>query len=706
VLVATAVLGIAPAVAQAANRDMYVSPGGTDAPGCTIPTAPCKTIGYAIGQARATPAPTTFHLAAGTYIENVDLTDTRDDGDLLEGAGSAAGGSEIQGVAASSSAVVAIAGNTSPASSVAHVSIINPAAKTGPGLAITGTAAPTVTDVSIDSSAPGDPGAGISGGGPSTAPVLDGVTIRMRGGTSGTAIAAGTNPFTVRNTSVTLDSTATGAGITLGGGTGELSLDHVAFHMEDPGAVDAIDEGMGDVTLDHVTVDGAWQGHALAVLGSATIGDSRLTGGGGTVDLSGDAAVDRRALIQRSVISTASTSAPALTVEKEVLVFDSSEALGGSAAIALSNPLGGENDADIVSSLLDAGAVGSGDGASRPSILASTGAPSAAFEISIVGSILFEPQQGLTPTGSIDSECHYSDAPDQVVRGSTRIDCPAGSDGNVTTPFPSFLLSGGEPDYTLVPGSSAVDAVPVLGISLPAGVTFSPTDLAGHPRVVDGGGCATIRDRGPLELQGHPGVEPQPTIVYPGDIKPGTLVAFTGSAANLPAGVTPTYTWTFGDGSTAIGKTVKHAFALGNQQVKLTVTGRGSCSASLGTVVKVANVHLKAPSLSSLKVGKTRITYRDSAGATTTFTVQRVSSGRRNGKACAKLTRKNRKAKHCSRYTKVGTFTHIDAEGANHVAFSGKLKGKKLKKGRYRLVIVAKNRGGHSKTVTRAYRVK
>ncbi|HEX6229649.1 MAG TPA: choice-of-anchor Q domain-containing protein [Solirubrobacterales bacterium] len=72
------------------------------------------------------------------------------------------------------------------------------------------------------------------------------------------------------------------------------------------------------------------------------------------------------------------------------------------------------------------------------------------------------------------------------------------------------------------------------------------------------------------------------------------------------------------------------------------------------------------------------------------FSVERVLPGRRVGKKCEKPTRANSKRKRCSRYrARKGRFTHAGAAGVNRFSFSGRLRGKALPPGRYRLVAKA-----------------
>jgi virginiamycin B lyase len=97
----------------------------------------------------------------------------------------------------------------------------------------------------------------------------------------------------------------------------------------------------------------------------------------------------------------------------------------------------------------------------------------------------------------------------------------------------------------------------------------------------------------------------------------------------------------------------------------------------------------KAGASISAKVGA-KVSYRLSMAASTKFTVEKESTGRKKGKKCLKQTRRNRKARKCKLYKAVrGSFSHSGTAGANTFKFSGRVGGKSLKPGRYRLVAVA-----------------
>ena len=89
--------------------------------------------------------------------------------------------------------------------------------------------------------------------------------------------------------------------------------------------------------------------------------------------------------------------------------------------------------------------------------------------------------------------------------------------------------------------------------------------------------------------------------------------------------------------------------------------------------------------------------------ATTTFTVERATTGRRVGRRCVKATKRNRSRRKCTRYVRVrGSFTHQGAGGTNTFRFSGRLGNRKLAVARYRLVAVAADAAGNKSAAKRA----
>jgi Tol biopolymer transport system component len=91
----------------------------------------------------------------------------------------------------------------------------------------------------------------------------------------------------------------------------------------------------------------------------------------------------------------------------------------------------------------------------------------------------------------------------------------------------------------------------------------------------------------------------------------------------------------------------------------------------------------------------TRFNWRLSEAATVTVRIDRALAGRRKGRRCVKPTRKLRKAKKCTRYTRAGTLTRTAAAGAGGTAFSGRIGRKALKPGKYRALVNATDAAGN-----------
>jgi len=101
-----------------------------------------------------------------------------------------------------------------------------------------------------------------------------------------------------------------------------------------------------------------------------------------------------------------------------------------------------------------------------------------------------------------------------------------------------------------------------------------------------------------------------------------------------------------------------------------------------GSIVRVA-AKRKPP------VGTT-VSYTLSEAATVRFTVEVPAAGRRVKGKCVTPTGANRRKPRCTRYRPLrGSFTRAGSRGKNKLTFSGRLNGKALKAGNYRLVATA-----------------
>ena len=103
----------------------------------------------------------------------------------------------------------------------------------------------------------------------------------------------------------------------------------------------------------------------------------------------------------------------------------------------------------------------------------------------------------------------------------------------------------------------------------------------------------------------------------------------------------------------------------------------------------------------------TTISYAVSEAATIRFRVERVLPGRQVGGRCVKPTQSNRSARRCSRYKLMpGSFEQRASAGANTFKFTGRLRGSKLRPGKYRLRGAATDAAGNASSLRRtAFRI-
>jgi hypothetical protein len=98
----------------------------------------------------------------------------------------------------------------------------------------------------------------------------------------------------------------------------------------------------------------------------------------------------------------------------------------------------------------------------------------------------------------------------------------------------------------------------------------------------------------------------------------------------------------------------------------------------------------------------TRFRYTLSEDARVTFSFQRRASGRRVGGRCRKPTRRNRGRRRCARWVRVkGSFAQNGKAGRNGKSWSGRLRGKALRRGRYRATLRAKDASGNRSKAAR-----
>ena len=699
--------------AAASASTFYVATGGNDANACTAAVAPCKTIAAAVAKSGLVVGSATIEVGPGIYTEPLLLENSADDGITINGAGSGAGGTEISGFAKAASPTVRMSLPGSGAR-LSNLSVVNPAEDTQSAISVSADAIldNVVVSMRAASKAPGIESSSLG------SITMSGGAVVMESGSEGPAIASHLTPLTLNGTAITVAPGATSGGVVATGGTASLtnttialgpnsqsygvgvelasaSLSNVSIVQEGAGpsagglalflpepasingvritmanaanAAVAVRQALGAANFERLEVGGAWTGPAYqSEGGQTTLADSRLvTSPAGIAFALAYVGFGEGPglLVQRSVVQAAPTAVPgALLAINGSVALDSSELLGGTKGIFFQHGASKQRTLTVASSTIDAGNLGIADGPGVPDIEVGVGGSASVANVSVAGSILLEPQRATVGPGgnSANISCSYSDVPSQTQAASGTegsIECANGTSGN-TSSAPAALFSAPLTSYQLNPSSSAVDSVPAGTVRLPFG-TISNTDLAGNPRTLDGNGdCVAVLDRGALELQGH--------------------------AAACPAIIAPPH---------PALKPVAGVISA------LTINPRAFFAAPSGATVSAAGARARR------KYGAT-IAYRDSQAATTTFTVVRESGGRRQGRSCRTPSRSNRHGRRCTLVTTLGTFTHVDVAGADSLRFSGRLHGRRLASGAYRLRAVARNAAGSGATVGTAFSIR
>lgn len=217
----------------------------------------------------------------------------------------------------------------------------------------------------------------------------------------------------------------------------------------------------------------------------------------------------------------------------------------------------------------------------------------------------------------------------------------------------------------------------------------------------------------------------------------GTALPFSVDAVDVWSPVS-SVGWEFGDGATASGTQASHAYAApGTYGASVTATDAlGNTGIVTGTVTIApapvpvpgrppGSTDRTVPVLSSLKLSPARfraasrgaslaataigttVRFTLSEAASVRFTAQRAAPGRRAGGSCRRTTAANRRRARCTRYVAVkGSATRRSVRGANRVKFRGRLGGRRLAPGKYRLILRATDVAGNRSPLRRvAFRI-
>ena len=227
--------------------------------------------------------------------------------------------------------------------------------------------------------------------------------------------------------------------------------------------------------------------------------------------------------------------------------------------------------------------------------------------------------------------------------------CPVGSQGNISS-TPAQLFAAPGTDWRLLANAPAVDAGTTAGLA--AGE--SALDLARAPRIFDGNGDGIARrDQGAFESQ---------TVAPP---PPG---GGTGGPAAAPDLVRPLVT---------SARFSPRRFRVGRRSTRL-ISGRRTPRGS-------------------------RLRWRLSEAADVRIRVERGLRGRRSRGRCRRPTRALRRKPRCTRFRRVRTLQRNNLKaGLVSMRFTGRFRGRALRPGPYRAVIVAFDEAGNRSLVKRA----
>ncbi len=435
--------------------------------------------------------------------------------------------------------------------------------------------------------------------------------------------------------------------------------------------------------LDRVTIDGTWNGAGVLGATDLTVQDSNVAGGcggifcspaikllGGPMTTSGGPP-PRQLTVRRSRLRI--PLAGGFVVEAGAtanVLIDSSLITGGDTGVSVDaggqfSNVPGAIEAQIRNSTIDPGTPGATDSTTPVGVRANghetTSSATATIDSSTILHADLAPVTSNGGTASIT--CTFNDVLAPSGATPTGLNCPVGSNGN--TSAQAALFVGGNPfDYHLAPGSAGIDTGNPAALS----GAESATDLDGVPRVRDGNGdCTAVRDKG----------------------------AFERAAANCVSGTQQQKQ----QGGAQNGGTA-------NKTLLAAASGLAfspSAFAAESNGPPATNARKKAPR-------GTKVSFQLNEPVSVRFTVTRRAKGRKVKKGkktvCTKPTRKNRKHRRCTRVvTLKGSFTRNGVAGKNSFHFTGRLRGRRLKPGRYRLVATPSANGKTGNPTSTGFRI-
>ena len=310
--------------------------------------------------------------------------------------------------------------------------------------------------------------------------------------------------------------------------------------------------------------------------------------------------------------------------------------------------------------------------------------------------------------------------------GATAVDLAAGTSGELVATWatgssPSVVVSGAAAE----PGGMFSAGTPIasgLGFINPPRAAVGPKGDGVAVWSANTSGAAAGFDNSPPAF---------PAPSFPGAATVAVRAAFSVGTPTDVWGPIASTTWDFGDGSTADGLSVSHAYAApGTATAKLVVADAAGNAASASAPVTVVQAggssDTTPPAISAASLARkvfavgaapTALTAkRHKRGTVVRFTLSEPASvkiairmaraGRRHGNRCVKPTAKLRRAKRCTRYVLKGTLRRSGKAGANAFPFSGRLGKRALKPGSYRAVIAATDAAHNAaKPVTLGFRI-